>query len=570
MWLKAALRRKLLRFKQHYFLFRFLTIWTIAIIMSRPWEDEEELTEIEERHRSRVLIHDEITAPLEEDLTHQESHPSQPSPPPESKTPLAPEVSPWSYEKAHRSQRFLAFALDLGLLYMIHRIVGFYLGKGLGLKNITLLYDSTKYLMLYFTISLSLAALYYILMEGIWGLSLGKLICGLRIKKLDGSPLGFAGAAKRLLLKPLDYCPPFLFTLISMDESAQDQSLGDRWAGSQVLQKPRPKQAALENTPIQLAPLWRRLLAGLLDFTLALTLSLSMLAMMRWDSALFSYFLYLASPLVFLGYFAFLNSFGRTSPGKWIFKLRLLSEGGLRPHVSQVLLRTLMLPLDFIFAYALIALSPKRQRLGDLLAETQVYYSPKNRPKKLFALLTLLLVGLCLWGGLSNQRSLIKRYYNVDSYWDLGQKIWKGFKQKKPATKPTPTQTTKTLPKALPKGPYELDHYYLSSSLDPLNPVEKKIFYVNEEIFFVWESLGNPVRPTNFEVLDSQGKAVPLKEIQYSDVEKLENKRFRQALAFQLKAPLKTGNYHWVTQFPSQGNSNEKTASGKFNLLSQD
>ncbi|MCB1214410.1 MAG: RDD family protein [Deltaproteobacteria bacterium] len=534
--------------------------------MAPLWEDDEEQTEIDYRRSSRVLIHDEITTPLEEEMTYQEKLPPKPVPPQESSPlpPLIEKQSPWSYEKAPRALRFLAFLLDMGFLYLLNRFVGLYLVKFLDLKNLKGLYESSQHLLIYLGVIFLLSGLYYFILEGIWGLSLGKLICGLRIRCLDGSHLGFKGALKRTLLKPIDYLPPFFLSLLSMDQSVQDQSLGDRFAGTQVLQKPQASKVKIPSSQLKKAPLWRRLLAGALDLSLSLGLGFSLLAMMDWTKPILSNLLYVSAPLAFLSYFALVEGLGFSTPGKWIFSLRVLSEEGENIHLSQALLRTLFIPLDLILGYGLSAVTPRRQRLGDLVARTQVYFVPKIKAKKALAILSLALLILSIFGASQNQHSLIKRYFKIDSYWELNQ-LWlvellkeKDKKISKQASSPKQT---------LPLGSYELGEYFLSTSSDPLKPQSNGNFYSGEWLFFVWESLSHPVKPISFEILDQNNKKIDLGEINFSPTQDLGNDRFRQALSFRLDFTTESGNYYWKAKFPDQKGKEDKNLSGTLKII---
>ena len=86
--------------------------------------------------------------------------------------------------------------------------------------------------------------------------------------------------------------------------------------------------------------------------------------------------------LMLLGYQIFFHRFadGRT-PGKMLLAIRVVSTDGYPPSFLALLLRALIWPIDVLFFLPLpiglyvIALSPLRQRLGDLVAGTVVVYA---------------------------------------------------------------------------------------------------------------------------------------------------------------------------------------------------
>lgn len=70
------------------------------------------------------------------------------------------------------------------------------------------------------------------------------------------------------------------------------------------------------------------------------------------------------------------------TPGKRLFRLRVLDSQGLRLQFSQVVIRNLLRAVDSLPAFYLVGgiagfLSPLSQRLGDMAADTVVIRSPK-------------------------------------------------------------------------------------------------------------------------------------------------------------------------------------------------
>jgi uncharacterized RDD family membrane protein YckC len=83
-----------------------------------------------------------------------------------------------------------------------------------------------------------IAIVYYVLLEGIAGGTIGKLVTGIRVVNEDGAKLGWAGAVVRNVARVVDAFPyflPYLVGAISAWVSPTKQRLGDRWASSVVV-----------------------------------------------------------------------------------------------------------------------------------------------------------------------------------------------------------------------------------------------------------------------------------------------------------------------------------------------
>ena len=82
-----------------------------------------------------------------------------------------------------------------------------------------------------------LAFAYYIVMEAIWGATLGKMALGLRVVKMDGSPIGWKESVIRNLLRIVDGLFDYLVAAILIWSSPLRQRLGDRAAGTVVVRR---------------------------------------------------------------------------------------------------------------------------------------------------------------------------------------------------------------------------------------------------------------------------------------------------------------------------------------------
>lgn len=80
--------------------------------------------------------------------------------------------------------------------------------------------------------------LYYVVLEGTIGATLGKLVIGLRVVKTDGSSCDISSSIIRNVLRIVDSLPFFyLLGIILIVTSQRKQRLGDRLAGTMVVKR---------------------------------------------------------------------------------------------------------------------------------------------------------------------------------------------------------------------------------------------------------------------------------------------------------------------------------------------
>jgi len=88
----------------------------------------------------------------------------------------------------------------------------------------------------YLTTLLSFA--YYIYFEGVLGATIGKMIVGLKVIKVDGSPCDVRAAVIRTVCRIIDALPfAYIVGALAIWASALNQRLGDRAAGTVVVKK---------------------------------------------------------------------------------------------------------------------------------------------------------------------------------------------------------------------------------------------------------------------------------------------------------------------------------------------
>jgi uncharacterized RDD family membrane protein YckC len=79
---------------------------------------------------------------------------------------------------------------------------------------------------------------YFIVLEATLGATLGKLIMGLRVLKLDGSPIGWGPSVIRNLMRIVDFLPfAYIAGIVAVLVSKKKQRLGDMAAGTAVVRR---------------------------------------------------------------------------------------------------------------------------------------------------------------------------------------------------------------------------------------------------------------------------------------------------------------------------------------------
>jgi uncharacterized RDD family membrane protein YckC len=81
-----------------------------------------------------------------------------------------------------------------------------------------------------------MALLYYILFEGKFGATPGKMLVGLKVVQSDGGPCDYQAATMRTALRIIDFLPvTYLVAVVSVWLSPRKQRIGDRLAGTMVV-----------------------------------------------------------------------------------------------------------------------------------------------------------------------------------------------------------------------------------------------------------------------------------------------------------------------------------------------
>jgi len=78
--------------------------------------------------------------------------------------------------------------------------------------------------------------LYFVILEGMWGATVGKMVMKIKVVREDGSPCGLGPAVIRNILRIIDILPfLYIIGLIFMSRSDKKQRLGDKIAKTVVI-----------------------------------------------------------------------------------------------------------------------------------------------------------------------------------------------------------------------------------------------------------------------------------------------------------------------------------------------
>lgn len=86
---------------------------------------------------------------------------------------------------------------------------------------------------------------YFVLAEGLFGATLGKIVAGIRVERLAGGKIGFTPALLRNLLRVIDVLAIYLVGAIVIMVSKHKQRVGDLVAGSVVVRRQTGKAARI-------------------------------------------------------------------------------------------------------------------------------------------------------------------------------------------------------------------------------------------------------------------------------------------------------------------------------------
>ena len=250
--------------------------------------------------------------------------------------------------------------------------------------------------------------MYYFIFEGVVFTTPGKFLSWMYVRQKDGSYPAMSSVFVRNVFRFVDYAfPPIPF--FCMELTRRCQRLGDIIAGTTVIKK-RPSMAVQYSiTTDNIVSASGRVASSLIDLILVGMLTFGYLLFLSPEYPGLSRWLLLFSPIIPLLYFVITEPLTHTSPGKWIFGYTICQEDGSGVSFSGSLTRSIMRLLDFNPAgLAAMWLSSRRQRFGDLAADT-IVTAQKRRMHGLIALAGWFAIsGSILWMGLQNKESFIR------------------------------------------------------------------------------------------------------------------------------------------------------------------
>jgi len=137
--------------------------------------------------------------------------------------------------------RFVAILIDTIIISIIGTIVTLPLGASTTatVNQQTGAISITPVYWIVVIIELIIAFLYFTILEGRYGQTVGKIILKLKVLKADGSPINYKDAGIRTVLRIIDEVPfivPYLLGAIFIWSSDTKQRLGDRVAHTVVVQ----------------------------------------------------------------------------------------------------------------------------------------------------------------------------------------------------------------------------------------------------------------------------------------------------------------------------------------------
>ncbi len=273
---------------------------------------------------------------------------------------------------ATTAERFAAFLIDTSIIIILSAVLTMILSNKLHLSVDQILSGTSFSRFFLGTTTLGLLFFYYLLFESIFLSTPGKWLGGLKIRTPTGKNPSIFTIFFRNLWRPIDYAGFPVFVFGFMESTAMKMRLGDFLSQTIVV---RGDYKTAEEFPVVLdgASSVRRVLATIVDLVwLGLFLAAGLLFIPTQYPRLADISLNLLVPVTVL-ILTIWEALFQVTPGKGIFGMMVYVEGGRFPTASILWLRQLMKPLDLNpLSYLLMAVSIRKQRLGDLITDTFV------------------------------------------------------------------------------------------------------------------------------------------------------------------------------------------------------
>ncbi|MBI1908910.1 MAG: RDD family protein [Deltaproteobacteria bacterium] len=328
------------------------------------------------------------------------------------------EEQSFAYKLATLNDRFAAFVTDgLILGYLIWAWSG---ALSLFFKKELSLFPHFQgfQAMLFFSTSFAFVFLYYLIGEGIFSASLGKLLVGIRVMGIRGTPPSLWSIIARNLIRFLDLLVFPILLIAFMEGTEGRQRFGDFLARTTVVR--RRMDERIDETRVYASTL-RRFFSLLFDLVLFCGLMGGILLLIPAEqNGLTLLFLNLI-PLFGLIYIILMNLLFEGSPGKLLLGIKVSQESGRRIGFAGTMTRSFFIPFDINpVSYLCTLLSKRRQRPGDVAAATVVIKTPYRWYYPLVFLMVLVIVSGVGFVGWNNPRNFVEKGYQINL---LGQPL---------------------------------------------------------------------------------------------------------------------------------------------------
>ncbi len=256
--------------------------------------------------------------------------------------------------------------------------------------------------------------MYYFLLEGVFFATLGKFFCWMFVRKKDGSYASMSAIFVRNLLRVIDFALPIL-PFFCMELTKRHQRFGDVLAGTTVVKKHSSESEHFNITGDNIATASGRVLSFLIDLVIVGALFSGWLLLISPEHPGVSKWLLLFSPMVPFIYFAVTEGLTGTTPGKWVFGYTITDEDGNELSFAGSTIRTFLRLFDMNpVGLAALWVSPRKQRFGDLAAETLVSRQPRKWHGAVGLAVWFFISAVVLWSGLQNKNNIFSSEFKFN------------------------------------------------------------------------------------------------------------------------------------------------------------
>ena len=330
---------------------------------------------------------------------------------------------------AHLHERLMAFCIDLAFIGLL--LSGGYCAyySFVTRKDIPLPWNISEMQQLILGgIGLSALFVYYIIWEGVWATTIGKLMTHIKVLNLQDRFPSFFSILIRNLFRFIDIAVFPIFLLLFMESSPFHCRLGDVMGRTKVIRKIPDPSERMPIAKLHLATANRRIFSFFIDLLLISLILSGFFLMIPSNIPLISSILLNSLSLIAVFYWLGFELWGKGTPGKMILGMKILDEEGYSPRFAAILMRNLIRPLDLTpLGYLSCFFSRQKQRLGDIWSMTVVVRHPVTFLRFFIFLLTLLAGIFLLYTGINNSKNFLKskQFINLESFHIPRQ--WQGW-----------------------------------------------------------------------------------------------------------------------------------------------